>query len=363
MSEDRIYWAALSTVKGLGSRRIVSLVTYFGSARAAWEAPAREWRQVPEIYDELVGELEPQRSGLNVDQLAATIERLGISVITLGDPAYPSLLKEIHNTPAVLYVRGHLQSDDAPTLAIVGSRKATHYGRTVAEQLASELAGMGVIIVSGLAKGIDSAAHIGALKTGITYAIMGTGLDTIYPRENERLAAAICERGALITEYLPGTPPHAAHFPARNRIISGLALGTLVVEAQETSGSLITADFALEQNREVFAIPGNIMSPTSRGCHRLLKQGARLVEGVQDIVDELRLRLNQTSSPLAGGSLEVALSAPQCQILDHLSLDPLHLDLLVRQCAMPMGRLLSELTQLELLGVIRQLPGRHYVRT
>ncbi len=363
MYDDRIYWAALSTLKGLGSKRLAGAVAYFGSARAGWEAPAGEWRQAPAMRDEMVEGFTSERASLDIDQLAATIERLAITIITIEDANYPTLLREIHAAPAVIYVRGRLQSDDTPTLAIVGARKATHYGRTVAEQLASELAAMGVTVVSGLARGIDSAAHTGALKTGITYAVMGTGPDIIYPQENQRLAAAIREQGALITEYLPGTPPHPAHFPARNRIISGLSLGTLVVEAQETSGSLITADFALEQNREVFAIPGNIMSPTSRGCHRLLKQGARLVEGVADIVDELRLRLGRTPGATADGKLEIPLSPTQYQILDRLSLDPLHLDLLVRQCSMPMGRLLSELTQLELLGIIRQLPGRHYVRT
>ncbi|MGE5652721.1 MAG: DNA-processing protein DprA [Bacillota bacterium] len=363
MNQDSIYWAALSSLKGMGPKRIMNAVRYFGGPQAAWDAPAQDWTGVPDIVGEMIDGLAAQRAKLDLEQLALNLERLAVTVVTIEDPKYPKLLKEIHAAPIAIYVRGQLQSDDTPTVAIVGSRKATHYGRTIAAKLAGELASMGVTVVSGLARGIDASAHLGALQAGTTYAVMGTGPDIIYPQENERLAAAISDRGALITEYLPGTPPHAAHFPARNRIISGLALGTLVVEAQETSGSLITADYALEQNREVFAVPGNILSPTSRGCHRLLKQGARLVEGIEDIVDELRLKLSQRA-PLESGNgvVEVPLTASQCQILDLLSLDPLHLDLLVRQCAMPMGRLLSELTQLELLGVIRQLPGRHYVR-
>jgi DNA processing protein len=295
----------------------------------------------------------------------STLQGASITVVTIADPEYPSLLREIHNPPAVLYLKGKLQHDATPTVAIVGSRRATHYGKTVADKLALALADAGIIVVSGLARGIDTTAHQGALKAGNTYAVLGSGLDIIYPNENVKLAQAISEQGALISEYPLGTPPDARHFPARNRIISGLSLGTVVIEAQETSGSLITADFALEQNREVFAVPGSIMAPTSRGCHRLLKQGAKLVENVEDILEEIGLHRHSVT-PSADLQLTltdaVGLSDTQKEIIEHLGFEPRHLDELVRETGRSLGVILSQLIQLELSGLIKALPGRYYVR-
>ncbi len=302
--EEAIYLNALRMVPGLGSSKLAQLLACFPGAQGVWQARSEELTRVlgPGKLSEALTHsrtvIEPQREWEKLLQA-------GIKLTTLGSPGYPANLAEIYNPPLILYYRGSLEGLDL-SLAIVGSRQATPYGRVTATVLARDLGSAGFVIVSGFARGIDAAAHRGALDAkGRTVAVFGCGLDTIYPREHRSLCEEIVERGAVVSDFPLGVQPLSANFPARNRIISGLSLGTLVVEGQERSGSLITADFALEQGRDVFAIPGPINSEYSRGPHKLLKQGAKLVESAGDILEEyaqdrtwflLRYRSNLLSS-------------------------------------------------------------------
>jgi DNA processing protein len=281
----------------------------------------------------------------------------GVSVLTERDPAYPDALRAIHDPPKALYVRGLPVPMVQPAVAIVGSRGSSRYGLECAERLASELALRGISVVSGLARGIDAAAHRGALKGGgRTIAVLGSGLSEIYPPEHRALAEDIAASGWLVSEYPMATLPMPYNFPRRNRIISGLSLGVVVVEAASRSGALITADFALEQGRDVFAVPGPVTAVTSQGTHSLLKQGARLVTSVDDILDELRLV--PVRVPL--GEPSVGLDA---RLLGLLEGGPLTIDLLAVESGAAMRVIASALVGLELKGVVRQLPGKRFMRT
>lgn len=272
---------------------------------------------------------------------------------------YPALLNQIASPPA-LFWRG-LAWQEAPAVAIVGSRQATPYGCAVAEELAADLADRGIVVVSGLARGIDAAAHRGCLRAGgITLAVLGCGLDVRYPPEHAALAEDIARSGALVSEFPPGTPPRAEHFPARNRIISGLTLGVVVVEAAERSGALITARLAAEQGREVFAVPGSIRGRQSAGAHRLIQDGAKLVQGVDDILDELPelrgLHPRAHTRAHAGARTPAPLPDPcDAQVLQVLDDNPMHVDTLVRACALPAAKVLERLTYLEMSGYIMRL--------
>jgi len=275
----------------------------------------------------------------------------------MADPAYPALLLEIPDPPTLLYLRGNAALLQKRALAVVGSRNATPQGLQTAENFSKALAGQGLCIVSGLALGIDAAAHRGALAAdGATIAIIGTGADRIYPARNRELALAISERGLIISEFPLGTPAIASNFPRRNRIISGLSCGVLVVEAAPESGSLITARLAGEQGREVFAIPGSIHSPVARGCHKLIKQGAKLVETAQDVLEEL----GQFAEPPDAGKLES--SAEESPLLEALGHDPCALDELAARTGLSADQLLTELLTLELAGQVAPLPGNRYQR-
>jgi DNA processing protein len=291
----------------------------------------------------------------------AHVEKNGIGIVTFKDSGYPDLLRHIHDPPPLLYVYGTLPSESL-NIAIVGSRNATSYGLTVTERLSAALGQRGLTIVSGMARGIDSAAHAGTLAAGgKTIAVLGCGLGTIYPSENRKLFHRIAENGAVISEFSYMTPPDAHHFPIRNRIISGLSLGTVIVEATHQSGSLITARLAAEQGREVFAVPGSVKSFKSMGTHRLIKEGAKLVEHADDIIEELNI---------GGDSLphhsrvvsSVALTPPEKKVLDKLSPYPIHIDTLVRDLALSAGDVSSLLLQLELKGLVTQSPGKFFSR-
>ncbi|HZC67388.1 MAG TPA: DNA-processing protein DprA [Nitrospirales bacterium] len=287
--------------------------------------------------------------------------------IALGDERYPELLRAIHDPPAVLYCDGMPELGDRQAVAIVGSRQATPYGLRVTDALAGELSGLGFTIVSGLARGIDAAAHRAALEAGgRTIAVLGCGLDVVYPPEHASLLNEIAGQGAVLTEFAPGTPPLARHFPQRNRIISGLALGVVVVEAAEDSGSLITARLALEQGREVFAVPGSIDAPTSRGPHGLLKQGAKLVETVDDIIEELLPQIERTEGTVKT-SRRVSpapdlpnLSPEERVMLELMSREPRHLDDLTERSLLPAAEVARILLSLELKALVKQLPGQRY---
>lgn len=282
----------------------------------------------------------------------------GITVVQWDDPSYPAALRVIPVPPQTLYMRGSMQDGDRRAVAIVGSRRASPYGIAVAEWLGRELARCGVTVVSGLARGVDAAGHRGALEGGgRTIAVLGCGVDVAYPPEHRQLMLQIVDAGAVISEFPPGTPPLKFHFPRRNRVISGLSLGVVVVEGREDSGAVITSDFALEQGREVFAVPGPIFTQGSALPHRLLQQGAKLVSRVEDILDELRL---PKPSPAAAAS--PALEGREASVYAQLSLDPVHLDDLARSCGMPVAEVGRILLMFELRGLVCALAGQRFVR-
>jgi DNA processing protein len=298
--------------------------------------------------------------------------RLGGEVLILSDKRYPSLLRETYDPPIVIYCAGDVDlALSQPAIAIVGSRRCSTYGRNVAEKLSRELAERGVTVVSGLARGVDSAAHRGALEgRGLTIGVMGTGLDAVYPKENRKLAARIAEQGALITEFPLATPPASQNFPFRNRVISGLVLGVMVVEGAERSGSLITARLAYEQGRDVFAVPGNITSAKSFGPNYLIKDGAKLVQTWRDVIEELPgdIKAAILSAERGVQSLKqpvevVDLTDSERRVLKMLSADaPVHVDLLIAKAGLGSGELMGALLKLEMRDRIRQLPGKCFVR-
>lgn len=291
------------------------------------------------------------------------IKKYNVDITTIFDAHYPKLLKQIHSPPIVLYSKGKLLEKTELAIAVVGSRLASMYGLTTAERLGYELASRGLVVVSGLARGIDSAAHKGALKGhGKTIAVLGSGLDIMYPPENQRLAEEIIEKGgAVVSEFPMGTPPHQKNFPRRNRVISGLSLAVVVVEAAKESGALITADFALEQNREVFAVPGKVDSATSFGTNQLIKEGARLVQTADDIMDELKLKL-KPSGMTGREPLRPVLSAEEEAIYKNLSAEPKYIDEVMESAKMPLNKITTLLFKLQLKKLVKELPGKNFVR-
>jgi DNA processing protein len=298
-----------------------------------------------------------------VDTEIQNLRRLGFKLVSITDKEYPRNLSKIYYPPSILYLHGEFCANDEQALAIVGTRAADRYGRLVTERLASELASMGITIVSGMARGIDSVAHTAALKSGgRTIAVLGSGLDVIYPPENKNLYNQISENGAVISEFPLGSDPDAVNFPKRNRIISGLSLGVLVIQASEKSGSLITASFALEQNREVFAVPGNIASKLSRGTNALIRRGAKLVDSIEDILGEIEAfrRLKPMEPPVDTGRILERLNEDGRRIFSTITNEPIHIDDIITQSGFEPHRVLSTLLSLELEGLITQLPGKMF---
>lgn len=282
-----------------------------------------------------------------------------IHTLWLNDAAYPSPLRVIADPPSLLYVRGDVVSSDARAVAIVGARRASAYGTNVARVLGTELARAGITVVSGLARGVDAAAHQGAIEAGgRTIAVLGCGVDVVYPPEHGRLLAQVVAHGAALSEHPPGTPPLRHHFPRRNRIISGLSLGVIVVEGREDSGALITASAAAEQGREVFAVPGLIFDARSRAPHRLLQEGAKLVARVEDVLEELRLPV----LPLTLAAPEARLEGLEERVYAQVNLEPAHIDQLAQRAGLPVGQVARSLLTLELRGLIEALPGQRYTR-
>lgn len=367
MEQEKLVRAALRTIKGVGSQNLRHLIAYFGSAVKAWEAPQRHYLQLGH-QGKWIGELLKERSNIDPREIGESLSRQGIRMITPDESDYPPLLSELADAPPLLYYRGNLRGD-SEVLAIIGSRQATAYGKAAARMLARDGAAKGLVIASGLARGIDTAAHQGALESGgTTWAFLGCGLDRVYPSENKRLAEDIVAKGgALLSEFIPGTPPNAANFPARNRLISGCSRGVLVVESAAKSGAMITVDFALEQGREVFAVPGPIFSTVSRGTHHLLRQGAKIVEEIQDIWNEVpawsentghvSLNTERLSEKKEDFPVELELNP----ILQQLSDVPLHIDQLTIHSTLPAASISLALLELQLGGKIIQLPGQHYV--
>ncbi len=357
--ETRKYWLGFNVIKGVGPVRLRALRQFFGSLDTAWHASESDLLAAG-LDRRTLGNLRQARQVVDLDRLAQDVEALGASVVTLDDPDYPALLRELPDAPPVLYFKGTLRDVDQWAVAFVGTRRATVYGRDMTRTLVEGLIGAGITIVSGLALGIDAAAHKAALDAGgRTIAVMGCGIDVIYPPEHRGLAAAIIENGALVTEFPPGTPPEGKNFPVRNRTISGLSLGVVVVEAPPESGALLTADLAVDQGRDVFAVPGNITSKTSLGTNRLIQHGAKLVIGAEDILDELNLTRTTVET-----RLEVRAAAPanasEEALLHHLSDEPRHIDDLCQLVCLPITQVSSTLAIMELKGLVRRLEGMQY---
>ena len=353
------YWVAFSEIPGIGRARLLQLKEYFGSLGNAWKAPEGKLRQAG-LDSRSVDALVNLRPRISPAAEIENLERHKVKVLVCEDSCYPSRLREIYDYPPVLYVRGNLPSQGEPCLAVVGTRRPTVYGRQVAEEIVADLVHSNITIVSGLARGIDSIAHRTVLETGgKTIAVFASGLDIVYPAENAKLAQAIMEHGALISEYPLGLRPRPENFPLRNRIMSGLSLGVLVVEAGERSGALITAHQAVEQNREVFAIPGSILSPLSRGTNRLIQEGAKLVQDYGDILGELNLSI------VAPEQLEIKEFSPateaESEILKQLSSEPNHINEICRRSSLRMSDVSSTLAVLELKGIAKQVGNMNYV--
>lgn len=352
---EHYYWFALRTAPMVGNVTFRRLVEQFGSPQRVLEASASELGRIKGISPAVISSLSTHDYRKAADSECRAVEKSGARIIDFLSPDYPRLLLEIPDPPPFIYVKGEIAGCD-PAIAVVGSRRATAYGIQATGRIAQELAEQGITVISGLARGIDTAAHQGALNAGgHSIGVLGCGIDVIYPAENRRLFAEMVEKGGIVSEFPMGTGPLAANFPRRNRLISGLSRGVLVVEAAERSGSLITAQFALEQGREVFAIPGAITSGASRGTHKLIRQGAKLVESVNDIMEELPGN--------SGGSgfrhqTELLLDPKEQAITGLLSAGPRHIDEIALNAGLTVQELSVMLLRLELRGVVIQLPGK-----
>jgi len=338
------------------------LYRYFGSGKAVFEADPGEFRNIPLLSPRVAEKIIACRDSLIPEKTVQDLISNNIKVTGLGDPDYPNLLAEIPDPPVVIYSRGRLPAHEMPLIAIVGARKATPYGRVMAKKLAEDLASLGWGVVSGMARGIDTAAHEGAITgNGYTLAVFGCGVDVCYPRENQKLYDKIAEEGCLLSEFPPGTGPQPKNFPVRNRIISGCSLGTLVVEASERSGALISASFALEQGRDVFAVPGSVTSARSRGTNNLIKQGAKLVESAEDVIAEYPYLSFASPVPREGPAKGTKLPPEEAAVYKYLNLEPAHIDQLAEVTGMPVSIIGSILTMLELKGLAKRLPGHYYI--
>jgi DNA processing protein len=358
LSNPKLYWVGFNMVKGIGAARFRALLDVFGDAETAWNASPEALKDAG-LSRELVESLQRVRAGVSLDQVWERMQSLGVSLLTWDDEGYPPRLKEIDQPPPVLYLRGELCPEDEWAVAIVGTRRVTSYGRQVAEEVAGTLARSGVTVVSGLARGVDSIAHQAALNAGgRSIAVLGNGVDRFYPPENRRLAEQIIQRGALVSDYALGTPPDGLNFPPRNRIISGLSLAVVIVEAGLTSGALITATFAAEQGRDVFAVPGNITAPQSLGTNRLIQDGARPLLGPQDVLEALNLTMVTEHRAARVALPSDPTEARLYQVLTH---EPMHVDEIRTRADMPIETVSATLALMELKGMVHQVGGMNCV--
>ncbi len=358
MKEDLAYWVGFSKVAGIGPLRFKKLLDYFGTVEDAWKANPGELSAIGLDKRSIVS-LVTTRQAIDLAAEMHRLETQSVTVLTWDDEDYPPVLRAIPDPPFVLYVRGQILPRDEWALAVVGTRNASVYGKDAARMLVNGLATSGITIVSGLALGIDTQAHRAAIDAGgRTIAVMGCGVDTIYPQRNRKLGEAIIENGAIVSEFPLGTKPESGNFPRRNRIISGLSLGVLMVEGAEQSGARITIDYALEHGRETFAVPGNIFSRGSQGPNKLIQQGAKLVTRIGDILEELNLTMVAQHTE----AKEVIPDTPtEATILQHLSAEPIHVDELGQRTHISAAELSSTLTIMELKGQVRQVGNMHYV--
>jgi DNA processing protein len=359
LKDDIKYWVGFNSIPGIGRVRLGQLQSHFGSLEKAWKASPAELKQAG-LDSAALRAISHWRPGISPEAEMEKVAHYGITVLTCDDPAYPSRLRQIYDYPPVLYMRGSLLPEDDWCLAVVGTRRASVYGKQITEEIVTDLARSRITIVSGLAKGIDTIAHQSALAAGgRSIAIFGCGLDIVYPPENVSLARSIMEHGAILSEYPLGIRPRPENFPRRNRILSGMSLGVLVTEADETSGALITARMALEQDREVFAIPGSILSPASRGTNRLIQMGeAKLVRDDKDILEELNLTAVARQIEMRELLPE---SGTEALLLKHLSAEPIHIDEVCQKSGLPAADVSSNLAIMELKGLVKQVGTMNYV--
>jgi DNA processing protein len=359
---EHALWLALTRIKGLGCISFKKLASHFADPTQALSATAAELSAIEGIDRNVVDGLLAFTQWDEVEQEVQRASQAGVKIIPFGSGIYPARLRSIADPPPCLYVKGEIRQEDDKAVAVIGTRSASHYGRRVARDLCRGLASLGFTVISGMARGIDGVAHDAALNSGgRTIAVLGSGVDRAYPPEHQKLYHRISENGAVISELPLGAPPLAFNFPARNRLISGLSAGVVVVEATEKSGSLITAAIALEQGREVFAVPGEVGSSRSRGGHRLIRQGAKLVENVDDILEEIAPQLvapNRQSAALR--TLPVDAQPETRKIFDLLQERSLHIDEVIEASGFSTSRVSQILLELELQGFLRQLPGHRY---
>ncbi len=362
---DEKYWLGCKLIPEI-DKKIWFLLDIFKEPQIIWKAGQKDLAKTNLFDDNSIEKIIRRRKEIDLSFELKKLKEEKIGILTLSDPQYPKLLKEIPYPPPLLFYQGDLIKKYEYGVAIVGSRRATLHGKVIAEEIATELSSVGVTIVSGLARGIDTSAHQGALKEkGKTIGVLGCGIDIIYPRENKKLYREIAEKGSLVTEFLAGIPPFQQNFPRRNRIISGLSLGVLVIEAGEKSGALITASFALDQNREVMAIPGSIKNKLSAGPNNLIKQGACLVKDASDVLENLGLKslVSFLKEKKLRDKEPIQLQPFEQKILDFLGEETKNIDEILRSFSEDPSFVLSQLTMLELKGYIRQAPGKNYIRT
>ncbi|KWT94359.1 DNA-processing protein DprA [Candidatus Magnetominusculus xianensis] len=361
MQEELRYLLALSSIPVIGPGTTRKLLKAFGEPKNIFRASLKALLQVEGVGKGRAQGIVNFTAWDETDKVIEKCEKTGIKILHYEDAGFPSLLKEVPDHPLILFVKGQIRQEDRYAIAIVGTRKASHYGISVAERFTDELTAMGFTIVSGMARGIDSVAHKKAIQNNAsTIAVLGSGVDVVYPPESAWLYKRIAEEGAVVSEFLPGTKPLRENFPVRNRLISGLSLGVLVVEASQRSGALITAEFALEQGREVFAVPGNIMSSSFVGTHSLIQKGAKLVQSASDIVEELRHILKGFVKSKAGIEKGIALDAEEKRLYEFISHEPIHIDEIIRKSGVASNEALTLLLGLEIKGVVRQIDGKKF---
>lgn len=361
--EEDHYYIALTMVKDIGPISAKSLLSHFKSPKDVFNSTIEELASCNEIGLKKAGFIKKFKEWDKIDKIIKKLERHDVKLIRYVDEQYPENLKELDDAPIVLYCKGTFTKRDEIAIAIIGSRNMTEYGRTNAHRLSYGLASAGVTIVSGFARGIDTVAHQGALNAGgRTIAVLGSGLDIIYPSENVRLYEKISQYGCLLSEYPFGTPPEKHNFPRRNRLISGISIGVIVVEAAANSGSLITAQCALDQNREVFAVPGSVNSVLSQGTNNLIKKGAKLVQHADDIIEELLPQLKNLVAKEGHKEISLEFNDKEKAILSSLDYKPIHIDEIVRKARISVDELLVLLLNLEIKGFIKQKEGKRFCK-
>ncbi|MFH1622449.1 MAG: DNA-processing protein DprA [Candidatus Omnitrophota bacterium] len=362
----------LNMIPSLGSISIKRILEYFLSPKKVFEASSDELLKIEGITNKKVEAIKKAQKDINLEEELKLARENNINILTILESGYPESLKNIYDPPAVLYVKGQLLDSDYNCIAIIGSRRASFYGISSAFRISSELANMGITVVSGLARGIDAASHRGALQVnGRTIAVLGSGILRLYPPENKELAESISDNGAVVSEFSLKTSPLARNFPRRNRIISGFSLGVVVVEAARNSGALITADLAMQQSREVFAVPGKMDSVTSTGTHGLIKQGAKLISNTDDIIEEIAIKFKKFTEPKDRGNEQIDKVSKKRNIesddnlkciYEMLSSEPIHIDEIITSTNMSVTQLSSVLMRLQLKNMAKELPGKNFVR-